>query len=277
MANTVIPYSFTPGTKAKAQEVNANFNALAQKIDENNSTTVHTNSNINLTGELSFSSSIYSTSKLHDTKGNLTIKPLADEEFSDAILGINDTDTNCASIRIKNNNGSNEISMNAYSEDGTSTSSLGLKNTDGISYAYAPTYKEDYSDISNKIVTTEYLANHWTTQEASTTSTATNAQPTVVIENYKNETSWYRVWSDGWIEQGGHLNYTSSFVATITFAKPYTKTDYIFCGSILQPSNTNGGWGVLVKTRTTTDITIQRVHGSGQTNTKDVIWYSCGY
>lgn len=35
MSNSLIPYAFTPGTKAKAQEVNANFIALAEKIEEN--------------------------------------------------------------------------------------------------------------------------------------------------------------------------------------------------------------------------------------------------
>ena len=35
MANSMIPYSFIPGTKAKASEVNANFIALADKIDTN--------------------------------------------------------------------------------------------------------------------------------------------------------------------------------------------------------------------------------------------------
>ena len=34
---TDIPYSFVPGTKAKAQEVNANFIALANSVDENQS------------------------------------------------------------------------------------------------------------------------------------------------------------------------------------------------------------------------------------------------
>lgn len=34
-SNSLIPYSFTPGAKAKAQEVNANFIALAEKIEEN--------------------------------------------------------------------------------------------------------------------------------------------------------------------------------------------------------------------------------------------------
>ncbi len=35
MTNSMIPYSFIPGTKAKASEVNANFIALADKIDAN--------------------------------------------------------------------------------------------------------------------------------------------------------------------------------------------------------------------------------------------------
>ena len=35
MTNSLIPYSFIPGTKAKAQEVNANFIALADRIVEN--------------------------------------------------------------------------------------------------------------------------------------------------------------------------------------------------------------------------------------------------
>lgn len=37
MTNSMIPYSFIPGTKAKAGEVNANFIALADAIDQNKS------------------------------------------------------------------------------------------------------------------------------------------------------------------------------------------------------------------------------------------------
>lgn len=37
MTNPLIPYSFVPGTKAKAQEVNANFISLAEEITDNKS------------------------------------------------------------------------------------------------------------------------------------------------------------------------------------------------------------------------------------------------
>ena len=39
MTNSMIPYSFIPGTKAKAGEVNANFIALANVIEQNKSLT----------------------------------------------------------------------------------------------------------------------------------------------------------------------------------------------------------------------------------------------
>ena len=35
MTNSAVPYSFVPGTKAKANEVNANFNALVDIIEQN--------------------------------------------------------------------------------------------------------------------------------------------------------------------------------------------------------------------------------------------------
>lgn len=38
MTNSMIPYSFVPGTKAKASEVNANFISLANNIEQNQTT-----------------------------------------------------------------------------------------------------------------------------------------------------------------------------------------------------------------------------------------------
>lgn len=49
MTNSIIPYSFVPGTKAKAQEVNANFIALAEQITENHTNTTEKISELNQT------------------------------------------------------------------------------------------------------------------------------------------------------------------------------------------------------------------------------------
>lgn len=50
-----------------------------------------------------------------------------------------------------------------------------------------------------------------------------------VIETWRSGTNWYRVWSDGWIEQGGH-----GTGGTCTFNKSFSNTNYTFN---VQPSN----------------------------------------
>lgn len=50
-----------------------------------------------------------------------------------------------------------------------------------------------------------------------------------IVETYQNGLSWYRVWSDGWCEQGGH-NYvakpTNGQFWTVSLLKPYKDTNY---------------------------------------------------
>ena len=61
------------------------------------------------------------------------------------------------------------------------------------------------------------------TTRATTTSTAKSWLPAVVVQNYVNGTSWYRVYSDGWIEQGGQSGTIGTdSQATITFPKAFT-------------------------------------------------------
>ena len=48
-----------------------------------------------------------------------------------------------------------------------------------------------------------------------------------VVESYKNGTSWYRIWSDGWIEQGGRIYNNSNAANTISLLKEMADTDYM--------------------------------------------------
>jgi hypothetical protein len=53
----------------------------------------------------------------------------------------------------------------------------------------------------------------------------------VVIEKYSDGLNWYRVWSDGWIEQGGVVPVNVSTVDTatavsVTYLKQFTTTAY---------------------------------------------------
>lgn len=227
MTNSMIPYSFTPGTKAKAQEVNANFNALADKIDENDSTALHYNTSATISGDMTFTKPIVSTGNYVVTQGNITIKNLANNASTDAIIVINgDTNQRCGSLRLQNGDKYNEITLTAAAENG-GILSMGMRNTDGAAYAFCPTYTTNYADSSTKIVTTAFLTNRWTTSKATTTSSASKARPAVVIQNYVSGANWYRIWSDGWIEQGGTTNSnTTSDDFQITLLKPMSNTNY---------------------------------------------------
>ena len=50
-----------------------------------------------------------------------------------------------------------------------------------------------------------------------------NATASVCIESWHEGTEWYRVYSDGWCEQGG---YTTNNSNTINFLKEFVDTNY---------------------------------------------------
>lgn len=57
-----------------------------------------------------------------------------------------------------------------------------------------------------------------------------NATAVHIVETYHNGTEWYRVWSDGWCEQGGFIDRDDprwvSNEIEITFAKDFVDTNY---------------------------------------------------
>ena len=47
-----------------------------------------------------------------------------------------------------------------------------------------------------------------------------------IVETWSNGTSWYRVWSDGWCEQGGRAALNEISTTTISLFKVYKDTNY---------------------------------------------------
>lgn len=97
------------------------------------------------------------------------------------------------------------------------------------------------------------------------------SQRKVVVETYKNGFSWYRVWSDGWIEQGGHL--TVNVAATnVQLLKQYKDATYTTVGC---QANTHGaGFHTInVAALSATHIQIRQT----AVGTPIVNWYACGY
>lgn len=100
-----------------------------------------------------------------------------------------------------------------------------------------------------------------------------------VVESYRNGTEWYRVWSDGWVEQGGVIlfNSFSNLAQTITFPTAFTTTNYIFNTTAIYKDSVDGRFLVeytsdiyaKIDSRTTTST--QVAGGISRS------WYACGY
>lgn len=96
-----------------------------------------------------------------------------------------------------------------------------------------------------------------------------NCTKPYITETYVNGTSWYRVYSDGWCEQGG---VSAKKLQTIQLLKAYANTDYIVFGNIL---TTDGqqvyGNQVNIMTKTTTNFSFPNSSGAQRQ------WHACGY
>lgn len=62
-----------------------------------------------------------------------------------------------------------------------------------------------------------------------------------VVDSYKSGTSWYRIWSDGWCEQGGYYTMTATAAAyiTITLLQPFIDTTYSILTTADKGTNNN--------------------------------------
>ena len=95
---------------------------------------------------------------------------------------------------------------------------------------------------------------------------ATTIEVKCVVETHISGNSWYRVWSDGWCEQGA-ISWNP------TFLKPFKDTNYtvVAVGTVYQ-------YAVRVSGRTTTGCTFEQWQtANGATSTTAVLWYACGF
>jgi hypothetical protein len=99
-----------------------------------------------------------------------------------------------------------------------------------------------------------------------------------IVESWQSGTSWYRIWNDGWIEQGGVVSNTTRTTA-VTFHKAFTTTNYNIQTTLTQCAT---DWsatvsnGVVGGSKTTTGFTLQTWYNSSNTTGKND-WYACGY
>ena len=95
-----------------------------------------------------------------------------------------------------------------------------------------------------------------------------------IVETYVNGTSWYRVYSDGWCEQGGRATVPQGSNVDITFLIPYANTDYYVNGNQTYNWSTNpGGYINAIYGMPRTDGFSMRA----STGPLGSMWIACGY
>ena len=105
-----------------------------------------------------------------------------------------------------------------------------------------------------------------------------NADIRTVVETYHSGTEWYRIWSDGWCEQGGFIQsvtQNSLTSAVITFLKPFVDSNYYI--SLIEIKNNSSDNSSAtncnaIYTRTNTSATIATYSW-----TNGRIWEAKGY
>lgn len=89
-----------------------------------------------------------------------------------------------------------------------------------------------------------------------------------IAENYADGTEWYRIWSDGRIEQGGYCTGSGYAERIVTLHKPFSDTNYAVFITGSNGSETSSGTNYWYSKTTTT----VGVASHGNCN-----WYACGY
>lgn len=93
-----------------------------------------------------------------------------------------------------------------------------------------------------------------------------------VIEKYVNGTSWYRVWSDGWIEQGGYVA-KGSKTNTVFLLKNFSNTAY----TILTATSYTRSAALYTPTIGATERTTSQFSMWFDSTNYSAWWYACGY
>ena len=108
-----------------------------------------------------------------------------------------------------------------------------------------------------------------------TVPTGAGAKGYITESKYNADGSWYRKWSDGWLEQGGIVSTTeTSAFQIISLLKAFNNTNYQVMITHIITENTPPGNGSTscIATKTTTNFKVNR----NQKYLSAVQWVACG-
>ena len=165
-------------------------------------------------------------------------------------------------------------------------SDLQLASVDGVKLSTSDTSNDELrttiQELKEEIQALKNTSHNYCTTPAGTTSTASNSKPCVIIENYRNGTDWYRIWSDGWIEQGGYSTAANSANGSqINLLKEFSDTTYTLVTSDIIRTRSDAAAYVfqIVQKNTNNFFASGSWTNYNSMNYTEVPfnWYACGY
>ena len=93
-----------------------------------------------------------------------------------------------------------------------------------------------------------------------------------VIETYSNGASWYRIYGDGWCEQGGEASWSGNPTLTIILLKQYANTNYNLFTNCFGTAQEQYPNAIAIS-----DKTVSTFELKPYTNNRTANWQASGY
>ncbi len=302
------PFTFTANTYAKSSEVNANFDVVYSQVNTNISAIAQNATDIdnleNNKADINGSTSQRFAVADAISNGDAINKQTLFKAISNSIDYI-------SGLTITKDSGSpnNTIIVSAGScYDSTKTVVLSLNSStskQNLNQAASATYYVYIIGNSTGSLIDILISTSSTTPELPTGyslfrqigsyttdtdskidivntyghNTSMPSASAVIVDTYVNGTSWYRIWSDGWKEQGGLTgNIGVGGTITVTLLKAFTNANYTLLGDWYNTSSYSIDDNPSLFGKTTTSFGIYAsVHGANDGYSLPVSWYACGY
>lgn len=107
--------------------------------------------------------------------------------------------------------------------------------------------------------------------------TITPVMAPYIVEITQNGTEWYKIWSDGWVEQGGYFK--GLYGGTVTLPIPMKDEKYALFTSKYTSSYDSSSYVINTYTKTykSFDVAGRGQGGKGFGSNATGHWYVCGY
>lgn len=102
-----------------------------------------------------------------------------------------------------------------------------------------------------------------------------------IVKEWHSGYSWYRKYSDGWIEQGGREYFTIKKNDVVTFPHAFTGTKYGIFFTVERDTSTSPGYcddaTITILSITNTSLNTYMFDSGNDSYSSFVRWYACGY